>query len=234
MSVSSVRRAVVSAAVLSTFASAVATVAAQPSRPYRKLVGETRRVCGEVVSFSFEGADSCHLRLDLGTPSVNPSFYILIPERLLSLFETPPESRFHRQNVCVVGLVREQKKVPYIEVEQVSQLSSETVGPPAAFGVGARRPCERGVEMPRLRREVKPDYPSRELIARGLEDELLLEVVVGAEGLVAEVRTLYSQVKEFEPAAVKAISQWRFDPGTFEGRPVPVIVSVHMTFKLRR
>jgi len=33
--------------------------------------------------------------------------------------------------------------------------------------------------------------------------------------------------------AVKALKQWRFSPGTKDGKPVPVVVELEMTFTLR-
>jgi TonB family protein len=36
-----------------------------------------------------------------------------------------------------------------------------------------------------------------------------------------------------DEAAVRAASQWRFEPGRRDGKPVPVLITVEMTFALR-
>jgi len=33
--------------------------------------------------------------------------------------------------------------------------------------------------------------------------------------------------------AIKAVKQWRFEPGTKDGKPVPVLMTIEMTFTLR-
>jgi TonB family protein len=33
-----------------------------------------------------------------------------------------------------------------------------------------------------------------------------------------------------DEAAIKAAKQWRFAPGTFNGQPVPVAISIEMAF----
>jgi protein TonB len=64
---------------------------------------------------------------------------------------------------------------------------------------------------------------------------VMLEAVVLADGSVGDVRV----VKSFNPdfglnqEAIRTVKQWRFTPGTRHGQPVPVAVSVELTFTLR-
>jgi TonB family protein len=52
---------------------------------------------------------------------------------------------------------------------------------------------------------------------------------------VGEVKVTGSLDKQFglDAAAVDAMKQWEFTPGTKEGRPVAVRVDVEMTFHLK-
>ena len=38
---------------------------------------------------------------------------------------------------------------------------------------------------------------------------------------------------DLDEQALLAVKQWRFDPGTRDGKPVPVLVMIEMTFALR-
>jgi TonB family protein len=58
---------------------------------------------------------------------------------------------------------------------------------------------------------------------------------VQADGTVGDVRVIRSLDSTFglDQNAIKAVRQWRFEPGSQAGKPVPVIVSVELTFTLR-
>ena len=80
-------------------------------------------------------------------------------------------------------------------------------------------------------REVKPDYTEA---ARGeaVEGDVLLEVIVLADGSVGEVRVLRGLGFGLDERAVAAMRQWRFRPAERGGVPVSVFVEVAMTFRL--
>jgi TonB family protein len=100
-------------------------------------------------------------------------------------------------------------------------------------GGGAYRPGS-GVQLPRLIREVKPNYTSDAMRAK-IQGTVLLECVVNTNGEVTEIKILRSldQVFGLDQEAIKAAKQWRFAPGTRLGQPVPVIVSIELSFTLR-
>jgi TonB family protein len=62
-----------------------------------------------------------------------------------------------------------------------------------------------------------------------------VEAIVNADGSVGDVRV----VRSFDPSfgldveAVRAVRQWRFRAGTRQGRVVPMIVTIELTFSLR-
>jgi protein TonB len=100
-------------------------------------------------------------------------------------------------------------------------------------GGGAYRPGN-GVSLPRVLREVKPQYTSDAMRAK-VQGVVLLECVVQKDGSVGEVQVVRSLDSTFglDGEAIKAAKQWRFAPGTRMGEPVPVLITIELTFTLR-
>ena len=106
------------------------------------------------------------------------------------------------------------------------------VGPGSGGGAGGGpyRPGS-GIEPPRLLREVRPDYT--EAARRGaVEGDVLLEVIVLADGSVGEVRVVRGLGFGLDERAVEAMRRWRFRPAERRGVPVSVVVEVAMSFRL--
>ena len=101
------------------------------------------------------------------------------------------------------------------------------------FGGGAYRPGS-GIELPRLLREVKPQYTADAMRAK-IQGTAVLDCVVTAEGTVGECQIVRSLDSSFglDQKAVEAAKQWRFVPGKRQGQPVPVLVTIELTFTLR-
>ena len=91
-----------------------------------------------------------------------------------------------------------------------------------------------GVSLPKVEHEVKPEYTS-EAKSAGIEGTVMLSTVVRADGTVGDVAVAKSldATRGLDQQAVKAMKQWTFKPGTKEGQPVAVRVSVEMTFTLK-
>jgi TonB family protein len=88
------------------------------------------------------------------------------------------------------------------------------------------------VQMPTKVRDVAPVYP---LIAQtaGIEGTVIIEAVIGADGLVRDARVLRSQML-LDQAALDAVRAWRYEPTRVGGVAVPVIVTVTVQFRLQR
>ena len=91
-----------------------------------------------------------------------------------------------------------------------------------------------GITLPVPVRSVKPGYTAAAMDAR-IEGKVVLSVVVLDDGKVGEVSVTESLDKEYglDTQAVEAAKEWLFKPGTKDGKPVPVRVSVEMTFTLK-
>ena len=100
-------------------------------------------------------------------------------------------------------------------------------------GGGAYRPGN-GVETPQLLKEVKPQYTAQAMRAK-IQGEVLLECIVQPDGSVGNIRVVRSLDSAFglDQEAIKAARQWRFRPGTRQGQPVPVLVTIAIAFTLR-
>ena len=89
-----------------------------------------------------------------------------------------------------------------------------------------------GVSAPILVKEVKPQYTVEAKKAK-IQGTVTLECVVKTDGTVGEVEVITSLDAGLEQEAIKAVKQWRFEPGTKDGKPVPVLITLEMTFTLR-
>jgi protein TonB len=98
-------------------------------------------------------------------------------------------------------------------------------------GGGPYRPGA-GITPPGLLREVRPDY-TEEARRRGVEGDVVLEIVVRADGSVGDVKVLHGLGGGLDQRATDAVRQWRFSPARRFGTPVDVMVEVAVEFKLR-
>lgn len=89
-----------------------------------------------------------------------------------------------------------------------------------------------GVTAPRPIKEVKPAYPPA-VMSAGVQGAVQLQCVVRPDGTVEDVKVTVPLHPELDKEAVRALAEWRFDPGRREGKAVPVLVDVEMTFTLR-
>jgi TonB family protein len=100
-------------------------------------------------------------------------------------------------------------------------------------GGGVYRPGN-GIDLPRVLREVKPQYTADAMRAK-VQGTVLIECVVERDGSVDQVHIIRSLDPTFglDQEAVKAAKQWRFAPGMRMGEPVPVLITIELTFTLR-
>ena len=89
-----------------------------------------------------------------------------------------------------------------------------------------------GVTAPVLVKEVKPRYTSDAKDAK-IQGVVTLECVVNADGSISDVEVTKSLEAGLDEEAIKAVKQWRFEPGKKDGKPVPVRITLEMTFTLR-
>ena len=100
---------------------------------------------------------------------------------------------------------------------------------------GVHRAGDDGVTDPRAVRQVAPVYPI-EARRAGIHGVVRLEAIVGADGSVQDVRIVHSldRVHGLDAEAVRAAKTWRFEAGLKDGSPVPVALTIEMTFAISK
>jgi protein TonB len=106
--------------------------------------------------------------------------------------------------------------------ESASSGISSAVRPEAPVRVGGN------IRTPQKIYDVRPRYPEKARQA-GVIGIVILELTVGTDGSVTDARVLRS-IPLLDDAAVEAVRQWRFEPTLLNGRPVPVKMTVTVTF----
>jgi TonB family protein len=61
---------------------------------------------------------------------------------------------------------------------------------------------------------------------------VIVEAVIDRQGNVTEARVLKSLPFGLDIAALNAIKQWKFKPGTLNGQPVPVYYNLTVNFRI--
>ena len=89
-----------------------------------------------------------------------------------------------------------------------------------------------GVSAPVLVKQVKPQYSAKAKDAK-VQGTVLIECVVETDGSVGDVRVTKSLDEDLDLEAVKAVRQWRLEPGKKDGKAVRVQITLEMTFTLR-
>lgn len=115
-------------------------------------------------------------------------------------------------------------------------------GPGNGSGVGDGRDGNTGggiyqpggdVSAPRVLKVVQPRYTTEAMRARR-QGAVLIAAVVRENGGVSDLRILRSLDRQdgLDEEALKAAREWRFEPGRRAGKPVPVWVTIELSFRL--
>ena len=88
-----------------------------------------------------------------------------------------------------------------------------------------------GVMAPSVTYKVEPTYTPEAKEAK-IQGGVVLTLVVNAEGRADDIKVTQSLDPGLDANAVAAVSQWLFKPGTKDGQPVDVAVTIEVNFKL--
>jgi len=122
--------------------------------------------------------------------------------------------------------IDEEPPPPDFEMEQSSDMSSTGIGISAAVdttmsldtGGGFSMASADGDAVPMVR--VPPQYPERAM-QRGIEGRVLIEFTISKSGSVKDAKVIaYEPSKIFNKAALKAVSQWKYNPKIENGKAV--------------
>ena len=137
-------------------------------------------------------------------PSMTPiaSLYVAIPISgvLIALFTIE-----QLINGCKNGFEHPEEPEPESTIEK-----------PQPARPGAVRAGQGGVPIPKILRRVEPEFPP------GAKGTVILEVTIGPDGTVTDVRVLRGD-PALDAAAIKAVRQWLFEVSRIDGRPAAVV-----------
>ncbi len=88
-----------------------------------------------------------------------------------------------------------------------------------------------GATNPVVIYSVDPEFTDAARRAK-FQGTVLLNIIVDADGHVADARVARAAGLGLDERAIEAVKQWRFKPGTKDGRAVPVAAQVQVTFRL--
>jgi TonB family protein len=91
-----------------------------------------------------------------------------------------------------------------------------------------------GVTSPDILHKTAPQYTAEAMRAK-IQGTAMLTGIVGVDGTLQDIRISRSLDATFglDQEAIKCVRQWRFRPGTRQGQPVPVYVTIEVAFNLR-
>jgi protein TonB len=108
------------------------------------------------------------------------------------------------------------------------------VGPGSDGGTGGGpRALGAGITPPVPIYQAKPSYTAAAMQAK-IAGEVLLEIVVRADGTVGSARILRSLDRRYglDEEAIRTAKLWRFSPATAGGKPIDVFVQLALEFRI--
>jgi len=121
----------------------------------------------------------------------------------------PPEGITPSASVNVIPEVRDTSQFRGMQVFDISKLD----------------------QTPVPKYQARPQYPF-EMRRAGIAGEVLVDFLVDTNGDVQNAYAAKSSQREFEAAAVQAVSKWKFKPGRKNGRDVVTHMQVPIVFTL--
>ncbi len=89
----------------------------------------------------------------------------------------------------------------------------------------------RGITPPRVTFNPDPEF-SQEARKKGIQGTVVLTMVVTSEGNTDQIRVTKGIGHGLDEKAVEAVSKWKFQPATKDGKPVSVEIAVEVDFHL--
>ena len=126
---------------------------------------------------------------------------------------------------AVADAVAGREKAEAIAAKEAAAAAERAKAASAAVRVGGK------IKQPTKTKDVKPEYPADARSAR-VEGVVIIEAVIGADGKVMDAKVLRS-VARLDQAALDAVKQWEYSPTLLNGKPVPVVMTVTVNFKLQ-
>ena len=199
-------------------------VIAQQTPAQRYTAGQEVRVCGEITA---KRTNTSTCEATLVVRSAGEDFDVLIPASVRQGMSVAPE-RLRGGVACFNGTVSQAPTPVRIQAASV-EVTAAPAG--ASLSSAVMVPCGAQITMPRILREQKPEYTTEAMRAR-IQGSVEVEAVVDTDGNIADARVVRALHPDLDESAVAAVKAWKFSPGLKDGKPVPVLVDIEMSFAL--
>lgn len=148
--------------------------------------------------------------LDLAPPMQQDVPQLVTPDSFVQKIQPPPpEGLTISAQMNIVPEVRDPNMFRGMQVFDISKLD----------------------QTPTARFQARPQYPF-EMRRAGIAGEVVVDFLVDTNGDVQNAYAIRSSQREFEAAAVQAVSKWKFKPGRKGGRDVITHMQVPIVFTL--
>lgn len=124
----------------------------------------------------------------------------------------------------------------FVLLASVPLLSQDTISvdaTPVMHVCSEKNPASSGpcATPPKAISKINPSYPEKARRAR-LQGAVTLGATIGKDGSAHDIHVVTSQGDDLDKAAISAVNQWKFEPGTYQGNPVDVEMSIQINFRL--
>jgi len=148
--------------------------------------------------------------LDLAPPMQQDVPQLATPDSFVQKIQPPPpENVAISASMSIVPEVRDPNMFRGMKVFDISMLD----------------------QIPVAKFQARPQYPF-EMRRAGIAGEVVVDFIVDTNGDVQNAYAIRSSQREFEAAAVQAVSKWKFKAGRKGGRDVPTHMQVPIVFTL--
>ncbi len=121
---------------------------------------------------------------------------------------------------------------PEVDFDGISDLLFEIPPAPAPSGPPGTMWVEGDVLPPKRTFAPRPNYTEEARRAR-VQGVVILQAVVDDVGNVGYVKVLKGLPEGLTESAVQVVEQWRYEPATLNGEPVPVYINLTVNFSLQ-
>ncbi|HEY1760333.1 MAG TPA: energy transducer TonB [Bryobacteraceae bacterium] len=101
----------------------------------------------------------------------------------------------------------------------------------AIFTLTAQEPTPKKTS-PKVLYQMQPEYTEAARTAK-VSGSVLLKLTVDENGDAQDIQVVRSLDEGLDQNAIEAVRQWRFAPGTEDGKPVAVSANIEVNFKLQ-
>jgi TonB family protein len=128
-------------------------------------------------------------------------------------------------DTAAADAVAGKEKAAAVAAKEKAEAEAREKAASSAVRVGGK------IKAPSKTKDVKPVYPDAAKSER-IQGSVIIEAVIGAEGKVINAKVLRS-IAMLDQAALDAVKQWEFTPTLLNGKPVPIVMTVTVNFRLQ-